>query len=509
MERSESERKRAEKTLHEVERLQRLFFEHLSDVIYTSDCDFRVTSVSASVERHLGYRPEELVGRQLNDINVIAPESLEVMLKDALQTLAGGTVHTAEYVFIRKDGSRVIGEVSRSPLVEDGKIVGLISVARDITERKRAEAALLAAEELYRTLAESSQVSVYIVQDRKIVFANSHFSNYSGYEKENIMGRDVSSFVYPEDREMVRQKAIQLLKGESAIPYEYRIIDKSGRLLWLMETVSPITYQGRPATLGNTMDITELKRMEKELEDVRRTLIQSEKLAALGQLASGAAHEIRNPLNIMSLRLQMLDVTGKAVDDDVRKVIDTCNTQINRITRVLDGLYEFSRMPQTEKTQNDLNKIIEEVVVYQDKRFKDEGITPEIRYGEDIPSFMFDKEKISMVITHLISNAVDAMRGQEARHLRISTEKIPAGDKAGENVRIIISDSGHGIKELDKTRIFDPFFTTKGPDKGKGLGLAVSYGIIRDHGGTIRAENIDEGGARFFIDLPVGGSATA
>jgi len=169
LEQSELKHQQAEKTLHEVERLQRLVFEHSSDVIYTLDCDLRVTSVSTSVERHLGYRTEELVGRQFNDINVLAPESLEAAFKDALQTLAGGTVPTAEYVFIRKDGSRVIGEVSGSPLVEDGKIVGLISVARNITERKRAEEEFARVNRALRMLSDTNQALIQITDETALL----------------------------------------------------------------------------------------------------------------------------------------------------------------------------------------------------------------------------------------------------------------------------------------------------------------------------------------------------
>jgi PAS domain S-box-containing protein len=138
-ERSESGYPQTGGKLHQVDRLLHAVYKHSSDVIYTLDCNFRVTSVSNSVERHLGYRAEELIGRPFNEINVLAPESLEAAIKNTLQALSGVTAPAAEYVFIRKDGSRVIGEVSGSPLVEDGKIVGLITVARNITDRKRAE----------------------------------------------------------------------------------------------------------------------------------------------------------------------------------------------------------------------------------------------------------------------------------------------------------------------------------------------------------------------------------
>jgi len=242
-------------------------------------------------------------------------------------------------------------------------------------------------------------------------------------------------------------------------------------------------------------DITGRKQLEARLAEAR-------KMEAIGKLASGAAHEIRNPLNIMSLRMQMLGVMGKAVDEDTRKVIDSCHTQITRITRILEGLDDFSKISEVRKAREDLKKIVEEVLAAQAERLRKEDISARIDHGEDIPSLMLDKDKIAMVITHLVSNAVDAMKGQDTRNLVISTGKLSAKDEAGQRVRIVVSDTGHGISETDKAQIFDPFFTTKDPDKGKGLGLAISYGIIQDHGGRIWVENNEVGGASFFIELP-------
>ncbi len=356
---------------------------------------------------------------------------------------------------------------------------------------------LLREKDFAESLIQTAQAIVLVLDTTgRIVSFNPYMEEISGYLLKEVQGKDWFSTFLPErDRNRTRERFIKAISDIQTRGNINSIVKKDGRermIEWYDKTLKDETGK-TVGLLAIGQDITERKQLESQL-------LHARKMEALGQLASGAAHEIRNPLHIISLRLQMLESMEKDMKEDDRKVIDMCNAQINRITRVLDGLYEFSRIPETRRAQDDLNKIIEEVAASQEERLRKEGITAEIRYGEDIPPFMLDKEKIAMVITHLISNAVDAMKDRDKKKLGISTEKTPAG---GERVRIIISDTGHGIKEEDRARVFDPFFTTKDPDKGKGLGLSISYGIIQEHEGTIRAENNAEGGATFIIELPV------
>ncbi len=347
-----------------------------------------------------------------------------------------------------------------------------------------------------------------------VEFVSENVSQF-GYSADDFTSGRVpyASIVHPDDLPRVGAEVEQYThENRAEFPQEYRIFTKSRDIRWIDDrtwvrrgTDGSVThYQGIIVDISERKKAEEaLRKAYKDLQETKDQLIQSGRLAALGQLASGAAHEIRNPLHIMSLLLQMLEVTGKSIDEDVKKAIDTCLEQIRRITQVLVGLDEFSRMPLTEKVPNDLNKIIDNVVVSYDAPFREAGITAEMNLEEDTPPLMLDRGKILLAIGHLVSNAVDAMRGQVTRRLRVTTEKILSKDEARGSVRIIISDTGHGIKEADMARIFDPFFTTKDPDKGKGLGLAISYGIIRDHSGTIRLENNAEGGATFIVELPV------
>lgn len=358
-------------------------------------------------------------------------------------------------------------------------------------------------EEPYKVLAEKSIAGVYVVQDGKFRFINSNAAAYAGYTWEELLGCDVSMLVSPEDREKVRQNARAMLLGKESFPYEFRIITKQGETRWIMETVTSILYEGRQAILGSSMNITEQKKSEdelrkayKSLQDAKNQLVQSEKLASIGTLAYGAAQEILNPLNVLSLKLQMMEVM-KHSEGDLESSIETCKSQIKRIARIVDDMRTFSRLPKKKFEEIDRSEIIDHVMGLIAPRIKTEDVAAEVHCDPDVPLLSMDREAIEQVLFNLVSNALDAMNGREKRILRVSTEK------KGDSVLIGISDTGHGIKAEDFPKLFDPFFTTKGPDKGTGLGLTVTYGIIQTHNGRIWAENNEWGGASFFIELPI------
>jgi len=389
------------------------------------------------------------------------------------------------------------------PRIKEDKYNGMICTVEDVTDRTRAEEALRSSEAHFRFITENMH-DVAFIQDMnfRTTYVSPSIEMVLGFTSEERLRQTVQEQLTPESLQKVFDTlAVEMEKERTGgvdpnrfLVMELEFYHKNGSIKNLEVLVRGIRDgQGKLAGLhGLARDVTERRKLEAQL-------LQARKMEAIGKLASGAAHEIRNPLNIMSLKLQLLDVTGKILDADVRDLVDTCNEQMRRITGVLDGLQEFSRMPPMKKEAHDLREIIGDVVHSFDAKLESEGVTREIRCGKGIPPLMLDREKITTVISHLVSNAVDAMEARKTKILRISMEKTPAGG----NVCIVVSDTGHGIKEAEKARIFDPFFTTKGPDRGKGLGLAIAYGIIRDHGGTIRAENNEEGGATLIIELPI------
>jgi C4-dicarboxylate-specific signal transduction histidine kinase len=229
-------------------------------------------------------------------------------------------------------------------------------------------------------------------------------------------------------------------------------------------------------------------------------LLQSEKLAYLGRLSAGVAHEILNPVNIISIELQILQ-TMKSLPPEVLEELNICMAQTSRIVTIAENLKQFSRIPEKKAIMADINYVIAHVLTLYATQLKIEGIETEVQYQPDLPVIAMDKEKIEQVILNLITNAMAAMEGKEIKVLRITTARETMF-RDQDQLKIMFADTGTGIMSEHMSKLFDPFFTTKGQGKGTGLGLSISYGIIHDHGGRIWAENNEWGGASFYVRLP-------
>jgi signal transduction histidine kinase len=227
-------------------------------------------------------------------------------------------------------------------------------------------------------------------------------------------------------------------------------------------------------------------------------LLQSEKLAAVGRLMSGVSQEILNPLNILSMRLQRLK-SSEGLNEKDAEALAVCENQVKRIAKILGSLSQFSRVPKEESTLTDLNELVRDVLRTFAPQFKEENIRLQERYDPALSPMFFSKSRIEQVFQNIVSNALEAVSASEKRMITVTTTKPSLGD----HVQVIVSDTGPGIDIQNMDRIFDPFFTTKKRIEKTGLGLFLSYGIVKDHGGRIWAENNDEGGASFFVHLPV------
>ena len=228
-----------------------------------------VTYLSPSVTHLLGYTVEQSLGQHWNQWieEALTPESAKIAAEifreigASMDDSSQDTYKfwTLELEFNRKDGSALWTEGRVSILRSaEGKPIGFLAMVRDVNERRRAQ-------ELFKTLANNSPIAVYIAQDGKIQFVNSQFQHHAGVGEPELLGTDASRFVLAEDRASVRQMAEAMLKGERPNPYEYRFVGPGGRIKWVMEQVAPIQHNGRPATLGTFMDITERKQSEETL----------------------------------------------------------------------------------------------------------------------------------------------------------------------------------------------------------------------------------------------------
>jgi len=380
-----------------------------------------------------------------------------------------------------------------------------------IIAQRRAETALSSSEAHFRSLIENAPDIITIVDGDGIIrYINPSLKHVVGFAPSELTCRNIFEYVHPDDVSAATDIFARAVQTPGVtLSAELRMWHNDGS--WHNFEIAAQNLLENEAVKGiviNSRDITERKQAEealrkdhRELRESKDMLVQSEKMAALEQLVTGADHEFRNPLHIMSMIIGLLKMEG-GLSDDIRQNLELLKSQIRRIVTILDGLRDFSSMPQIKKVPNDINEIVRRIMAFNARGLARDDIAVEARYEDDLPPAMLDADMMERVLTVLIINAADAMRGRENKSLRVITRSVQAKDHQ-RWIQVVVSDVGCGIKGEDLTRIFNPFFTTKDPDKkGKGLGLSIAYRIIQDHGGRIWAENNEWGGATFFIELP-------
>ena len=496
-----TEQKQAMKALQKSEERHRIYFENVSDVIFSLDPDLRIINISPSVKKILGYTPEEMIGKPIQDLNVLKPDSLEKAFSDIMKVLSGERIPFSQYEFISKDGTRKFGEVSSSPLTRDGKIVAMVSVARDVTERKRFEDALKRSEEKYRIVLEANPdpVVVYGIKG-KVVYFNPAFTHLFGWTLEDCLGKKMDFFV-PEDAWPKTKMMIdKVLSGENFSGIETRRYTKEGNIIPV--SISGAIYRdenGEPmGSVINLRDISEQKELEIQLQ-------QAQKMEAVGTLAGGIAHDFNNLL--MGIQgctsLMFLDIDSNHPNFEYLNRIENYIKNAASLTKQLLG---FARKGKYEIKLTDINDIVNKSAEMFGRAKKE--ITIHEKCQPDIWTVEVDQFQIEQVLLNLYVNAWQAMSG--TGELYLQTENIilndkdvkPYGKTPGKYVKISVKDTGMGIDEAIQHKIFDPFFTTKEISRGTGLGLASAYGIIKNHGGIINSNSKKGQGATFNIFLP-------
>ena len=491
-------RRRAEEALRESERRYRELFENANDIVYTHDLEGRLTSLNKAGERIIGHTREEAL--QLDTARILPQEYRDLARKMMQQKLSDDAPTRYDLEIVAREGRRVSLEVSTRLIYENGKPVGVQGIARDITDRKRAEAetARLAA------AVEHAAESILITDaEGTIQYVNPAFERVTGYSRHEVLGKNPRLLKSGKHDEVFYRRLWRTLKKGGVWSGRFTNKKKDGTLYEEEATISPIYDPAGRITnyVAVKRDITQELALEGQLR-------HAQKMEAVGQLAGGVAHDFNNLLQAIqgyaALAMKDLDPEHKAY-----RRIGEVMAAADRGALLVRKLLTFSRREAIHPTHVDLNKIVGGMMEML-RRVIGEHIELQMVPGHELKAVYADSVQIEQILLNLCVNARDAMPG--GGRVVIETEAVTL-DKAycqhhpwaieGEYVRVTVSDTGPGLPAEIKEHIFEPFFTTKDVGKGTGLGLATVYGIVKQHGGLIHVYSESGEGTAFKIYFPV------
>ena len=378
------------------------------------------------------------------------------------------------------------------PYSPDGKGEKLIFVsARDISEEKKKEIDLIR----FFNVAENTVNPLQITDlNGKMIYVNKAFEVASGYSKEELIGKNPRIFGSGKHNQKFWDKMWDTISGGKVWVGEVENVKKTGEEFFTQLLISPILDKDGKVSgyFGIHRDLTEKRTLE-------RQLIHTQKMESIGTLAAGIAHEVGNPLASISALVQVAQrITN---DPFVNEKLGLVKSQVTRISKIIRDLVDFSRPSNYELEMTDINHVIREAVEITKVGTKAKDIVFETELSNDVPALPLIADQIQQVFVNILLNAVDAIaeKKKDSRVNKIAVKSIFTGDE----VTLIFTDTGMGIKEENLNKVFEPFFTTKKEGKGTGLGLWVSYGIIKSFQGDIKIKSKVNQGTTFNIKLPV------
>jgi histidine kinase len=415
-------------------------------------------------------------------------------------TFAMGSPTYSEESALNKEGQLQAWLVHTSPIRDtDGQVVAAMEMSIDITQRRRLEQELAKSELKYHAIFNNIPNPVFVLDENTldILDVNDSMEAVYGWTRDEIVGRSVLTlFQNPEETDYASE-----LHGRASLD-RIRHQRMDGRTIFVNMRVSPSEYGGRRVLLLTSSDIT--KRLE-----VEQQLNQASKLATLGEMATGVAHELNQPLSVIktvsSFVVKKIN-KGEPIDDaTLRTLLEKVDGNVDRATRIITHMRLFARKTDVRLVPMKLFEVIERAFEIFNQQLRVRGIEVFWDIAPDLPGIMADPHRLEQVFINLLLNARDAI---EERWAAVdpaeAVKRITLTARSdGHKVQVWVRDTGKGIPPENLDKVFDPFFTTKEAGEGTGLGLSISYGIVKDCGGEIRALAGPGEGAVFLIEFPI------
>ncbi|MBP6938868.1 MAG: PAS domain S-box protein [Deltaproteobacteria bacterium] len=488
--------KAVENRLRESEQKYRMLVEKTADGIFVyQDHQFKYTN--PAFREQLGYTEDEISRMGLKDI--VRPELAHMIEARYDKRIRGEKVPEQYEIALRsRDEIWRAFEITPSVIEYEGR-PATQNVIRDITEKREAQKALRASEAKYRATVEHTGTAMMILdEDYRVTFANNQMEKLSGYTKDEIIGKmRWTQVVHPDDLERMKAYSKARRQGALDVPsqYEFRFVDKFGTVRDSFLTIGMIP--GTMLSIVSIMDITDIKQMQRELEQAR-------KMAILGEMSAHVAHEVRNPLQKIKTGVELLS-SSLALDDRQRRQLDGVKNGVDNLEKFVTQILEWTRSGEIRPKPHRISNIIDGLLFNLTDTFEQHGIRVETVYDQDADMAEVDGIQLRQVFANIIENALDAMT--DGGTLTITTRAIArhvfiqgSDSFCTEAVEVRLRDTGCGIAGEDLERIFQPFFTKKA--KGTGLGLALARKVIDMHNGELEAANGVDHGAEIVIRLP-------
>jgi PAS domain S-box-containing protein len=482
--------KQMEETLrNSEEKLRQIFESAATDGISVTDLKGIIIDANQRMVEMHGFRSKnELLWN--NIFELLAPRERNRIAANLREAMEEGAISGIECTLLRADGSAFPGELSINTLRDvQGNPFGHITIARDITKRKETDEALkYAAEEWSRTFDSINDAVCTNSKDFRLLRVNKAFADMYHVEPSQVIGKRCYEVTGESKGPIEGCPHQETLRTEKPAKSEFFLHEKG---TYVEISTSPI-FSKKGEIVGSvhiTRDITEQKKQNERL-------MSTDRLASLGELAAGTAHEFNNPLTSVIGLSELL--MQRELPDDIREDLKIINNEAQRAANVARNLLAFGGKHAPEKQPNQINSIIEDVLELRAYEHRVKNIDVEKHLALNLPKIMADYFQMQQVFMNIIINAEYFMTEAHGRGtLTITTEK------QNDTVKISIADDGPGIPQENLKRIFDPFFTTKGTGKGTGLGLSICHSIVSEHGGQIYVSSQLGKGTTSFVELPI------